>query len=240
MGRRGGAPNDESGMSAQPGGPGAATAPGGRSGAGAPGRAASGGNEVPNLAPGGGDRGSANGEGSSAGTSNDERRNRFAQRMQNLSPEEREAAMARMRDRGFDPASGARGGRSGEPGTDATNGRGRSGRQNQQSTTAADRKQDATTIDALFAPLPRTESTGRAWLYAENQLRPVRLRLGISDGQNTELLEGDVTEGAELVTNVSIAGQSTRPSTQAFPGFGGRGGFGGNRGGGPGGGGRGR
>lgn len=49
----------------------------------------------------------------------------------------------------------------------------------------------------------------------------MRLRLGISDGQNTELIEGDLKEGSEVVTNVVIAGQSTRPAaTAAFPGFG--------------------
>ena len=72
---------------------------------------------------------------------------------------------------------------------------------------------------------------------------PLRLRLGISDGQNTELIEGDLKEGAEVVTNVAIAGQSTRPATTAFPGFGppgGRQGFGGGGGFNGGGGGRGR
>jgi hypothetical protein len=61
----------------------------------------------------------------------------------------------------------------------------------------------------------------------------VRLRLGISDGQMTEVIEGDIVEGAELVTSVVLPGQSARPAATAFP-FGqpGRGGFpgGGNRG----------
>ncbi len=78
----------------------------------------------------------------------------------------------------------------------------------------------------------------------------MRLRLGISDGQNTELIEGDLQQGAEVVTNVAL-GNETRPAATGFPfgqpgrgGFPGSGGFGGpggggNRGGG-GGGGRGR
>jgi hypothetical protein len=106
----------------------------------------------------------------------------------------------------------------------------------------ATREAAATTIDALFAPLPRTESVGRAWTFTENQLRPVRLRLGITDGQTTELVDGALEEGANVVTNVVVAGQTTRPATAAFPGFGapgGRQGFpggaqGGNRGGGAG------
>ncbi|MCL4812718.1 MAG: hypothetical protein KJ061_09545, partial [Vicinamibacteraceae bacterium] len=52
--------------------------------------------------------------------------------------------------------------------------------------------------------LPVTESVGRAWVYAEGQLRPVRLRLGVTDGTHTEVLEGEVTEGLPLVTNVAI------------------------------------
>jgi HlyD family secretion protein len=249
-GRRGGPANGPSSgeggaVPTPPASPAPGTSPGGRSGDGAGAGSArpprSGGSDLPNLAPGGRDRGNViGGEGSSAsgGTaSGDERRNRFAQRMQNLSPEERDAAMARMRTRGVDPTAPGGGGANAGAAAAAAGGRG--GRQNQDSTTVAERKEGATTIDALFAPLPRAESVGRAWLFAENQLRPVRLRLGISDGQNTELLDGDVTEGEALVTNVSIAGQSTRPAAQAFPGFGGgRGGFRG--GGGAPGGGRGR
>jgi HlyD family secretion protein len=81
------------------------------------------------------------------------------------------------------------------------------------------------------------------WIYANNQLQPVRVRLGITDGQATELLEGDLEPGAEVVTNVTT-GNETRPTAAqgGFPfmggppggrgGFGGPGGGGGNRGGG--------
>ena len=102
-----------------------------------------------------------------------------------------------------------------------------SGSSGRGTSTASGAPAGATTIDALFAPLPPTESVGRVWVHVDNQLRSLRLRLGISDGQNTEVIEGDVNEGTEVVTNVAIAGQSTRPATTAFPGFGqpGRGGF---------------
>ena len=161
-----------------------------------------------------------------------DRRARFAERMQNLSPEEREAMMARMRERGIDPANPpAFGrGRGSAPGLDgAAPASGRSAgpprRQTAQAGPVAGNDQaGASTIDALFAPLPRTETVGRAWLYVEKTLRPLRLRLGITDGQTTELLEGDLTEGQELVTNVTIAGQTTRPAATAFPGFGAPGG----------------
>src|SRR5207253_5157087 len=44
------------------------------------------------------------------------------------------------------------------------------------------------TIDALFAPLPTAETRGRLWLYIEQQLKPANVRLGITDGTNTELI----------------------------------------------------
>lgn len=99
----------------------------------------------------------------------------------------------------------------------------------------------AQTIDALFAPLPPVESRGRAWTFTDRQLKPVQLRLGISDGTNTEVLSGELEENAEVVTGVTGLGP-TRATPQGGTGNplmpGGRGGPGGGRGG-PGGGGRG-
>ena len=72
----------------------------------------------------------------------------------------------------------------------------------------------------------------------------MRVRLGISDGQATELIEGDLKAGDPVVTNVLTGNETTRPAAGAFSPFMGqpqRGGFpggGGFRGGG--GGGRGR
>ena len=145
--------------------------------------------------------------------------------------------LARMRERGFDPTAAGNGG---APGAGGGRGRG-TGPAPARAPRAADTPgaSGPATIDALFAPLPRVESFGRLWTYVANQLQPVRLRLGISDGQNTELIEGDVKEGTEVVTNVTIAGQSTRPAASAFPGFGGPGGRQGFPGGGFQGGGRG-
>jgi hypothetical protein len=85
--------------------------------------------------------------------------------------------------------------------------------------------------------LAPVEGVGRVWLHENERLRPLRLRTGVSDGQNTELLEGDVQEGAELVTNVVIASETIPAATSAFPGLGPQRGFpggggGGNRGGG--------
>jgi multidrug efflux pump subunit AcrA (membrane-fusion protein) len=107
------------------------------------------------------------------------------------------------------------------------------------------RESSATTIDALFGPLPPTESFGQVWLFQNGKLVRVPARVGISDGQQTELIQGDLKEGEDVVTGVITAAQraATNTGSTAFPGFqqnrGGGGGFPGGGGGGPrGGGGR--
>jgi HlyD family secretion protein len=181
---------------------------------------------------GGGSATSGGGEGSEAGAG----RGRSAERMQNLSPEDRDRILARMRGRNAGAGATAT-----AAGGNAAVGRGRAGGAAQSPAPAAGRSSGATTIDALFGPLPRPQSVGRVWRFISNQLKPVRVRLGIADGQATELLEGDLHEGDEVVTNVTTATAATRPAPGAgFPfgqpgrgGFGGQGGFpggGGNRG----------
>jgi HlyD family secretion protein len=61
---------------------------------------------------------------------------------------------------------------------------------------------NATTIDALFAPLETSESRGTVWQYdGAQQLRSVRLRLGATDGTYTEILnEAEVPADAQVVT----------------------------------------
>ncbi len=71
----------------------------------------------------------------------------------------------------------------------------------------------ATTIDSLFGPLPTVESRGSAWLWENKLIKQVRLRLGVTDGTNIEIIEAppEVHEGAEAVTNV-ILEQPTTPA----------------------------
>ncbi len=104
--------------------------------------------------------------------------------------------------------------------------------------TAASRATEgATTFDALFSPLTHTETFGQVWLNESGKLTRVRLRLGITDGQLTELiqpLDGELQEGADAVTNVitgSVRQTPTAPGGAAFPGLG-RQGFPGGGGGG--------
>jgi hypothetical protein len=70
----------------------------------------------------------------------------------------------------------------------------------------------ATTIDSLFGALPTVETRGRAWVYINKQLKPVALRLGISDGTNTEVLDGQLQPGTEVVTSVILPTAGTAPA----------------------------
>ena len=95
------------------------------------------------------------------------------------------------------------------------------------------------TIDSLFGPLQMTETRGRAWLYENKQLKSVNLRLGVSDGTFSELLDGDLKEGQEVVVNmVTGLEPAVRPGQQGTgnplmgPQRGGPGGPGGRGGGG--------
>jgi HlyD family secretion protein len=133
--------------------------------------------------------GSAQDSGSARGSSMDpeERRRRMEERLAQMTPEERAAFEQRMRERqaqgGF--GSGQRGQRQPAP--------------NPRAVTST----NASTIDSLFGPLPTVETRGRAWLYINKQLKPVNLRLGISDGTYTEILNAnEIQPGTEVVTNV--------------------------------------
>ncbi len=185
----------------------------------------------------------------------EERRRRFEERMASMTPEERAQFEARMKERGIDPNNPGRagfgpGGRGGGPpaagqaaqGAPAQAGSSRRGpvasglpgvgTPRASSVTAAADQAGAQTIDQLFGPLPTAETTGRAWLNANNQLKAVRLRLGITDGTNTELLSGELAVGQELVTGVVTPAQAAASATRSPLMPGGPGGRGGRPGGG--------
>jgi hypothetical protein len=141
------------------------------------------------------------------------------ERLANMTPEERAAfeqrRAARMAEggnaggRGGNVAGGGQGNFSGGRGNFAGN---RSGNPAQPNNTSnANRpgaaanlaETKAATIDSLFGPLPAVETRGRAWLYVDKQLKMVNLRLGITDGTNTEVLNDTaLTDGQEVVINV--------------------------------------
>jgi HlyD family secretion protein len=181
----------------------------------------------------------------------EERRKRMEERMASMTPEERERFQARMKEReaqgggfgggrGQGPGGGQNQGGGQQPSNRAGQGGGRGGN---QATASSDPRRggpatagNAMTIDSLFAPLVPTETRGRLWFYENKQLRSVQVRLGISDSQFQEVLEGDVKEGQEVVVNMVTGLEPTRPAGQQGTGnplMGPqRGGPGGNRGGG--------
>lgn len=161
------------------------------------------------------------------------------ERMAAMTPEERAAFQERMAARmsgdgggrggfggGGQAPGGGRGGAGGTQVDSPRTGGGQAGVQAGTQTRAArtgapqgrvasvpSMQSGATTIDSLFGPLPVVESRGRAWLYINKQLKPVSLRLGISDGTNTEVLSGDGLEsGTEVVTNVVLPTSTTSPA----------------------------
>ncbi len=151
-------------------------------------------------APEAGERG---GSGGGRGGDNADRQARMLDRFKTMSPDEQKQFIARMKDRGQDTTAF-------EQAAPAT--------AKAPSASAANKSkygapQSAQTIDALFAPLQVVESRGRAWLFVDHQLKPVNLRLGITDGTNTELLSTELQPGMEVVTGVTGLG-STR-STNA-------------------------
>ncbi len=149
-----------------------------------------------------------------ANMSDEERRRRFEERMKNATPEERERMMQRMRE--------------------SATGQSRPAAAQRGPNNTPLRAQHAETIDALFGPLPQTESFGRVWRYVDGKLTSVRVRLGVTDGTNTELISGDLPEETPVVTGVQLSatpsattgGQRTSgsPLMPQRPGFHGPGG----------------
>ena len=140
----------------------------------------------------------------------------MAERFTTMTPDEQQQFLSRMKERGVD--------------TSALEAARPPARTAKPSAAPA----QAQTIDALFAPLPVVESRGRTWLHVDNQLKPVMLRLGISDGTYTEVISEDLPETSEVVTGVTGLASTRGTPTQGGTGnplMPGRGGQGGGRGG---------
>jgi HlyD family secretion protein len=204
-----------------------ATPPGGQSAStpGAPAGAAAGSSANVQSAPGlnaqsgganVGFRGGGGGD-SSGGDQSGERRGRgfdparMMERFKTMSPDEQKQFVARMKDRGQDATAFEQAIKDAAKAADAKSGASALKPKYGAATSAQ-------TIDALFAPLPTVETRGRAWLFMNRELKPVNLRLGISDGTNTELLSGELQQNMEVVTGVTGLG-----TTRAQPGQGGSG-----------------
>jgi HlyD family secretion protein len=55
-------------------------------------------------------------------------------------------------------------------------------------------------------------TSGRAWVrIEEGQVKPVSLRLGLTDGTSTEIVSGDLKEGDEVIVGTLSEGPKTKP-----------------------------
>jgi hypothetical protein len=181
---------------------------------------------------GGGNGGFGGGRGRGGFGNDPDRQARLMERFKGMAPDEQKQFIERMKGRGADTSAfeaALSGGRSAK-GTAPKK--------------AADgsfvfkprygEAQDSEEIQELFKPLTTPTSNARVWVFADKQLKPVTVRLGITDGTFTELVNAaDLQEGSEVVTGVSSAG-STRagaaPGGNPLLGQQGRGGGFGGRG----------
>src|SRR5262249_55742551 len=122
-----------------------------------------GGQDQANGEAGGGRGGQAGGGGESRGFDPA----RMMDGFKALSPDEQSQCIARMKERGRDTSAFEQA-KSGSPTP------GKPGKAPAPSKPGTGLKaQSAQTIDALFAPLPPVESRGRAWLFADRQMKSV-------------------------------------------------------------------
>ena len=151
------------------------------------------------------------------GAPDPERMRQFRERLASMLPEEREQLRARRAQRGGPALSGNPGG----PFRDRAPGAGRGNLSEDRNVPAVER--GATTVDALFGDLPVIETSGRVWVMDADRLRGIAVRLGITDGTATELLETGpspdtegtrpLLDGADLVTHVTTPDTGPAPPT---------------------------
>ena len=155
------------------------------------------------------DGGGGFGGGRGGGAPDPERRRQFQERLAQMTPDEREQFEARR------AARGDGGGRGGGQGAGRPSGAQRAANAS-SGPNVPTVERGATTIDALFGPLPVTETTGRVWLVEDGRLQEVDVRLGVTDGSATELLGGagpgsGLEAGATLVTNITTPDNGPSP-----------------------------
>lgn len=141
--------------------------------------------------------------------------------MANLTPEQRQQMMSR-----FGGGGGGRGGRNGRNQPAANEPTGPT-----VSLTARANQMNTDKIDDLFAPLQRTMTPGTVYVWdeASKNLKRVSVMVGITDGQQSEIMSSDLQPNSPVVTGIVIP-LSLRPTNGGNPLMGNQ-----PRGGGPGG-----
>ena len=162
-------------------------------------------------------------------TPDPERRQRMMERIEQMSAEERQEFFARMRERRATDGPDA----SASPGSRPPTAPRRLGNADDGATVPAVER-GAGTIDALFAPIEVEETTDRVWTLEGGRLLGLRVRLGVTDGATSELLDvlgrspmadgspapPSITNGVRLVTSATTpdaGGPAARSSSSASP-----------------------
>jgi HlyD family secretion protein len=73
------------------------------------------------------------------------------------------------------------------------------------------------TENAAATTQPQGEKSGVVWAVQGQQVRPIQVRLGLTDGTMTEVEGQDLTDGMEIVTGVQ-SGTATKSGTSAQSG----------------------
>lgn len=150
----------------------------------------------------------------------------FGGQFANMTPEERQKLREQF---------AARGGRGAGAGAGAgANGGGRRGANPPSAPTAISTSSplQGDKIDDLFTPVQQRNTFGSVWTWDENakKLDTKRVVVGITDGQFSQIVSGDIKPGDEVVTNIVVPVSSAQRQQQQNSifnqGRGGPGGFG--------------
>ena len=135
----------------------------------------------------------------------------FGQGATNLTPEQRQQMMNQ-----FGGGRGGNGGRGGRNGRNQTAANDSSAPPVSITTRASELKTDK--IDDLFAPLQRTMTPGSVYVWdeANKNLKRVPVMVGITDGQQSEIVSNDLQPNTQIVTGIVIP-VSMRPTNGANP-----------------------
>jgi HlyD family secretion protein len=71
------------------------------------------------------------------------------------------------------------------------------------------------TVDQFFEPLERPTTSGTVWMIEDRQLKPVSVKLGITDGTWTEVLDNTLQPGDQVVTNILLPATLHKPAAPA-------------------------
>jgi HlyD family secretion protein len=72
-------------------------------------------------------------------------------------------------------------------------------------------------IDTMFSAAPHPRAPGQVWVMRDGKLQVVPVTVGITDGALSELIDGNLQLGDELVTMVSVPAKKPAAPTAASP-----------------------